>query len=80
MVTEADWKSWSNETFKPYIDVVVETFGINRIMYGSDWPVCLVAATYNETINIVRNYFLSFSDDEQDLFFYKNAALFYGVE
>ena len=40
MVTEADWKGWNKENFNPYMDVVVETFGVDRIMFGSDWPVC----------------------------------------
>ncbi len=80
MVTEADWNKWSHKTFKPYIDVIVETFGVNRIMYGSDWPVCLVAATYNQTINIVRNYFSTFLIDEQELIFGRNAAAFYKIE
>lgn len=79
MVTEADWNNWSDETFKPYIDVIIETFGINRIMFGSDWPVCLVAAEYNQTLEIVENYFCDFSVDEQALFFGKNASRFYAL-
>jgi L-fuconolactonase len=46
MVTEADWQDHSSETFRPYLDVVTETFGTKRMMFGSDWPVCLVAASY----------------------------------
>lgn len=42
LVTEADWKQWKPEDFTPYIDIVVEAFGTKRIMYGSDWPVCLL--------------------------------------
>ena len=48
MVTEADWKNWKPEHFKPYLDTVVEAFGPGRIVYGSDWPVCLVAAEYEQ--------------------------------
>jgi L-fuconolactonase len=44
MVTEADWKAWKPADFHPYLDVIVEAFGINRIMFGSDWPVCKIAA------------------------------------
>src|SRR5579885_782023 len=43
MVTEADWKEWRTEDFRPYLDVVFECFGAERLMFGSDWPVCLVA-------------------------------------
>ena len=79
MVTEADWYNWKNEDFFTYIDVVVETFGIKRIMFGSDWPVCLVAASYEKMIGIVQQYFSSFSADEQDIFFRKNAIQFYNL-
>ena len=79
MVTEADWKNWKKENFKPYLDVIVEAFGINRIMFGSDWPVCLVAASYSEMLNIVEDYFSSFSKDEQEKFFALNAARFYNL-
>lgn len=79
MVTEAEWKSWKNDDFKPYLDSVVESFGMNRIMYGSDWPVCLVAASYDQMFNIVREYFSAFSNDEQQLFFGTNAIQFYNL-
>lgn len=80
MVTEADWHNWKREDFRPYMDVVVEAFGINRIMYGSDWPVCLVAGSYEEMLSITQDYFSSFSADEQQLFFGKNAARFYKLD
>ncbi len=79
MVTEADWKRWKKENFIPYLDVIVNAFGNNRIMYGSDWPVCLVAASYNDVIEIVTDYFSTFSKNEQDLFFGGNAIKFYGL-
>src|SRR5882724_1633756 len=77
MVTEADWTSWTAADLTPYIDIVVEAFGTKRIMYGKDWPVCLVAASYAEMIQVVKDYFSSFSSDEQDAFFGKNAIKFY---
>lgn len=77
MVTEADWKGWKKENFRPYMDVAVETFGIDRIMFGSDWPVCLVAASYDEVVGIVEDYFSSFSKNEQDKVFGLNAIEFY---
>jgi L-fuconolactonase len=79
MVTEADWKKWKKEDFNPYMDVVVEAFGTRRIMYGSDWPVCLVAAPYRKVLNIVEEYFSSFSQNEQQLFFGGNAVRFYNL-
>lgn len=77
MVTEADWAAWTPDELRPYLDTVIEAFGTERVLYGSDWPVCLVAASYNEVIQIVRDYFSSFSKDEQDAFFGKNATRFY---
>ncbi len=77
MVTEADWKNWRHEDFTPYLDVVVNAFGINRVMYGSDWPVCLCAASYADVLNITKQYFSSFSADEQQKFFTNNTILFY---
>ena len=77
MVTEADYQYWKKEDFTLYIDAVVEAFGTKRIMYGSDWPVCLVAASYTNMLNIVKDYFAPFSTTEQDNFFGNNAASFY---
>jgi L-fuconolactonase len=79
MVTEADWKNWKPEHLKPYIDTVVEAFGTGRVLFGSDWPVCLVAATYREVFQIVQDYFSPFSGDEQAAFFGGNAVRFYGL-
>ncbi|GAA4316261.1 amidohydrolase family protein [Compostibacter hankyongensis] len=56
MVTEADWQRWNADALRPYLDVVFETFGPERLMFGSDWPVCLVAASYREVIKVVRDY------------------------
>jgi L-fuconolactonase len=79
MVTEADWKRWKPEHFSPYLDTVVEAFGPRRIVYGSDWPVCLVAADYPQVLAIVEDYFSSFSADERAAFFGGNAGRFYGL-
>jgi L-fuconolactonase len=79
MVTEANWKQWVLKDFTPYIDTVVESFGTKRIMYGSDWPVCLVAASYDDTLGTVKKYFSSFSVNEQQLFFGGNATQFYNL-
>ena len=79
MVTEADWQNWKKEDFKPYMDVAVETFGTDRLLFGSDWPVCLVAASYDEMLRIVEDYFSSFSKEEQNKFFGLNAIRFYNL-
>ena len=79
MVTEADWKHWKPEHFKPYLDTVVEAFGPGRIVFGSDWPVCLVAAQYAQVLSIVEDYFAAFSADERSALFGGNAAEFYGL-
>jgi L-fuconolactonase len=79
MVTEAHWKNRKKEDFTPYMDAVVETFGTNRIMFGSDWPVCLVAATYEQMLEIVTDYFSSFTDNEKERFFGMNAVEFYNL-
>jgi L-fuconolactonase len=79
MVTEADYKNWQPDIFTPYMDVVVERFGTSRIMFGSDWPVCLVAASYQSMIQVVKDYFGAFSKTEQDNFFGNNAAAFYNL-
>jgi L-fuconolactonase len=77
MVTEADWKGWKKEDFRPYLDAIVEAFGVKRLMYGSDWPVCLLAASYENMLGIVKDYFSSFSAEEQQMFFGDNARRFY---
>lgn len=79
MVTEADWKNWETSHFTPYLDVVAGAFGTTRLMYGSDWPVCQVAANYSEVKGIVDEYAQQFSEDEQKLIFGGNAVSFYNL-
>lgn len=79
MVTEADFKNWKAEDFKPYLDVVVETFSTQRILYGSDWPVCLVAGDYGDVLKVAQEYFKTFSQAEQDGIFGGNAVAFYNL-
>jgi L-fuconolactonase len=77
MVTEAAWKHWKHKDFIPYLDTIVDLFGTKRILYGSDWPVCTLSASYEDTYGIVKRYFDGFSDAEQDDFFGLNARRFY---
>lgn len=80
LVTEADWTDFKDEDLFPYIDVVVKAFGPKRLMFGSDWPVCLLAADYDRVFNIVNSYFEEFTDDEKNAIFGQTAAAFYGLK
>lgn len=78
LVTEADWSNWTADTFKPYLDVVAEAFGPQRLMYGSDWPVCLLAAEdYGEVAALAQPFAAQFSAEEQAAIFGGNAERFY---
>ncbi|MBB6005715.1 amidohydrolase [Arcicella rosea] len=79
MVTEGEWKDWKVSDFKIYLDTVVKAFGTERIMYGSDWPVCLVAAQYEEQLGIVNEYFSTFSSLEKKKVMGENALKFYNI-
>lgn len=79
LATEADWKLWKPADFTPYLDTVTEAFGTKRIIFGSDWPVCLVAASYQQTLGIAKGYFSDFSGNEQEAFFGGNAVAFYNL-
>jgi L-fuconolactonase len=80
MVTEDSWSSWSMESLRPYFDVVVESFGSDRLMTGSDWPVCLVATSYSQWWQVLHNYFASFSKEERDAIFGATATRIYDLE
>jgi len=77
LVTEADWETWHLDDFVPYLDVVFEAFGIDRLMYGSDWPVCNLAGDYKGVVNIAENYLDQLSENEKTLFWGQNAIKFY---
>jgi L-fuconolactonase len=79
MVTEADWKGWKKDDFVPYMDAVVEAFGVDRLLFGSDWPVCLVAASYSKVVELAEQYFQQFTKDEQEKIFGGNAVTFYNL-
>ena len=80
MVTEADWTHWQPDDLTPYLDTVVEAFGVDRLMYGSDWPVCLLAASYHKVIESIDQYFRSFSSEEREKIYGKNAINFYQLK
>ncbi|HEX8376350.1 MAG TPA: amidohydrolase family protein [Pedobacter sp.] len=77
MVTEANWNNWKVNDFFPYLDVVFEAFGSKRLMYGSDWPVCLLAAEYEQVVEIAESYIRNLSAIEQAGFWGLNAIDFY---
>ncbi|RJP27238.1 MAG: amidohydrolase [Candidatus Omnitrophota bacterium] len=80
IVTEADRQHWTMEDFIPYLDVVFDSFGTERIMIGSDWPVCTVAASYFDVMQIPLNYIKQFSEKEQRDICCENARRFYRFE
>jgi len=79
MFTEADPQNWRYEDFVPYLDVVYAAFGPTRLMIGSDWPVCTVAASYRETLNIVNRYVAQFSPAVQAAIMGEIAAWIYQI-
>lgn len=79
MLTEADWYNWRTDDFTPYIDVVFNAFSTSRVMYGSDWPVCMLAGGYNRALEILQIYTSKLSHNEQDMFFGGNAVGFYNL-
>jgi L-fuconolactonase len=79
MVTEADWNNWKPKDFTKYLDVVVDAFGTERLMFGSDWPVALLSSSYSELYEILTNYFSAFSETEQANIFGENAKRFYNI-
>jgi L-fucono-1,5-lactonase len=80
LVTEADWHNWTPEEMRPYLDVAFECFGWDRLMIGSDWPVCTVAADYGRTMRLVTDYMRGRPALEQDAVLGGNAARFWRLD
>jgi L-fuconolactonase len=81
MMTEADPNHWTREQLRPYADHVLEEFGAERIMFGSDWPVCLLAANYEEVLDATREFVTSsLGSAAVDAVFGANAVRFYGLD
>ncbi|MCE7070838.1 amidohydrolase family protein [Dyadobacter sp. CY327] len=80
LVTEADWKNWKYDDFTKYIDITLEIFGTERVMFGSDWPVCLVGASYGEVCDIASKNTEQLSKSEQDKIWGENCRDFYSVK
>ena len=79
LLTEADWNHWQEEDFTAYLTVIMEAFGTDRMMYGSDWPVCLLAGSYPHVVRIVENFISSLSTDDQKKIMGQNAHHFYNL-
>jgi L-fuconolactonase len=80
LITEADHKNWTTSHLRPYIDHAVKCFGLDRVMYGSDWPPCLLAGTYDEVIGTLRSMLEPHLDQRSEMaVFGGNAARFYRV-
>lgn len=79
MVTEADWKSWKPADLKPYVQTALELFGAKRCMYGSDWPVCELAGSYEQVFRALEEALGPISNDERSQIFGETAARFYGL-
>ncbi len=80
MVSEAEWGRWQPEIFRPYLDVVFDAFGWERLMLGSDWPVCTLSADYDVTMHLVLAYLQQFSLEIQNAILGGNCARFYHIE
>ena len=80
MVTEAKWNDWKEDDFKQYLDIVTESFGTNRIMIGSDWPVCTLSGNYSSTMHIVINFANQFSKEINDGILGGNCINFYKID
>ena len=79
LVTEADWRRWTPGQIHPYLDVAFDCFGAGRLMIGSDWPVCTVAAGYSHTMAVVTGYLARRPDAEREAVLGGNAQRFYGL-
>jgi len=77
LVTEANWTAWQTSDLRPFVDCVLELFGAERIMFGSDYPVCLLAASYDRVLGSFQGLLKYLSDTDRDKIFSRNAAAFY---
>ncbi len=80
LVTEADWTHWTADQIRPYLDVAFECFGADRLMIGSDWPVCTVAADYARTLDVVREYLSALPSGDRAAVLGGNAQRFWNTE
>jgi L-fuconolactonase len=79
LVTEAAWKQWQPNDFRRYLDHVMDCFGPDRLMFGSDWPVCTLSGDYTEVVLLIQDYLAAFPVEIQQKIWGDNAAQFYAI-
>ena len=77
MITEADWEKWTLDDLRPYVETALELFGVDRCMFGSDWPVCELAGTYKQVYDALESIVGGLSDSERQSIFCDTAKKFY---
>jgi L-fuconolactonase len=80
LVTEADWNRWKPADMRPYLDVAFERFGANRLLIGSDWPVCTLAGSYSRVMGLVKDYLSEHSEQEREAVLGSNAKRFWRLK
>jgi len=80
MITEADFNTWKPKQIHPYMDLVLKAFGAKRVLFGSDWPVCLVAGSYTKVLHLVSQFISELSDIEQKAIMGTNAIQLYNLK
>jgi len=80
LITEADWNHWNAELLEPYLAIALDAFGADRLMFGSDWPVCLLAGSYDRVKGVVADFVRGMPEAEQLKIFGETAARFYGLK
>ena len=79
LITEADWKKWRYEDLSPYLEIAGEYFGVDRLCFGSDWPVCLLAGSYGKVTEIITRFLQQVEPADRDKIWGANAANFYQI-
>ncbi|HVE19056.1 MAG TPA: amidohydrolase family protein, partial [Ilumatobacteraceae bacterium] len=80
LVTEADWSAWTPGGVRPYVDHALSVFGPDRVIFGSDWPVCTLAASYRRIVDLADQFIEELSTDEQVAVFGTNATKIYELD
>ncbi len=79
MITEAAWTSWKPSDLKPYVEVAMECFGPDRLLFGSDWPVCTLAGRYQQVVDALNEALGPIGEEERNKIFGETAKRFYGI-
>lgn len=80
LATEADWQTWSPEQLTPYLETAINAFGVQRCMFGSDWPVCRLAGSYRDIYSTFDRFAQNLTQEEQEYVFGLTACRFYGID